>query len=103
MADDPGVSKNLVEQLQRMQEAVLKAQKELAQATVTETAGGGAVKVTLTGDQRCTELVIDPQSLAGGDAEMLQDLVMTAFNNALEASRKLALDRLGPFSAGVGS
>jgi DNA-binding YbaB/EbfC family protein len=101
MAKDSQFPKVLMQQLQQMQEQVLQAQEELKEKTVTASAGGGAVKVTLTGDQRCTELVINPQVLEEADAGMLQDLMITAFNKALEESRQLAVERLGPLSAGL--
>ena len=81
---------------------MLVAQQQLAEETVTSTAGGGAIKVTLTGDQRCTAVEIDPSLLEDGDAEMLQDLILTALNAALEDSRQLAQDRLGPLAGGLG-
>ena len=55
----------------------------------------------MTGDQRCQAVEIDPEVLEDGDVEMLQDLVLTAFNNALEASREMAAERLGPLAGGL--
>ena len=97
---EPGsqLPKGVGEQLQALQEKLLQAQKELANETVSATAGGGAVKITLTGDQRCTEVVIDPEALKDADAQMLADLVMTALNKALEESRNLAAERLSPYA-----
>ena len=91
----------MMKQLQQMQEQLLAAQASLAEETVTGTAGGEAVKVTLTGDQRCTAIEIDPGLLEDPDIEMLQDLLLTATNNALESSRNLAQDRLGPLTSGL--
>lgn len=91
----------MMKQIQEMQEQLLAAQQSLAEETVIGTAGGGAVKVTITGDQRCTALEIDPDLLADADVEMLQDLLMTALNNGLEESRNLAQDRLGPLTSGL--
>jgi len=88
-------------QLQKLQEQVQQAQAQLAKETISVTAGGGAVKITVTGDQRCTAVEIDPELLKDADAEMLQDLILTAFNNALDASRKMAADRLGPLAGGL--
>jgi DNA-binding protein YbaB len=56
------------------------------------------VKITLTGDQRCKEVVIDPEVLKDADAAMLQDLILTAMNNALEEMRSLAAERMSPFT-----
>ena len=92
---------NMMGQLQKLQEQLQQAQEKLAEETVEGTAGGGAVKVTLTGDQRCTAVEIDPEMLEDADAEMVQDLVLAAVNNALDKSRELAADRLGPLASGL--
>ncbi len=91
----------MLNQLQKLQEEMLAAQAQLAEETVTGTSGGGAVRVTLTGDQRCTEVQIDPGLLEEPDLEMIQDLILTALNTALEASRDLAQERLGPLTGGL--
>jgi hypothetical protein len=96
----PG-SMGMMGQLQKLQEQLQEAQARLAEETVSATAGGGAVRVTVTGDQRCTAIEIDPDVLQDADVEMLQDLFMTAFNSALEKSRQLAADRLGPLTGGL--
>jgi DNA-binding YbaB/EbfC family protein len=87
-------------QLQQLQEQLQIAQDQLAEEIVTATAGGGVVRVTVTGDQRCTEVVIDPEILQDADVDMLQDLILTAFNSALDQSREMAADRLGPLAQG---
>ncbi len=92
----------MMKQLQQLQEQLLAAQAALADETVTSAAGGGAVKITITGDQRCTAISIDPALLEDADVEMLQDLILTALNTALDDSRKLAQDRLGPLTGGLG-
>lgn len=91
----------MVQQLQRLQKQMEEEQAKLAEETVTSTAGGGAIKVTMTGDQKCREVVIDPELLKDADAEMLQDLVLSAVNMALDQSRELAAKRLGPLSGGL--
>jgi DNA-binding YbaB/EbfC family protein len=91
----------MMQQLQKLQEQLAAAQAQLAEETVTSSAGGGAVKVTITGDQRCTAVEIDPELLKDGDVEMIQDLLMTAVNSALDKSRELAQDRLGPLASGL--
>jgi hypothetical protein len=91
----------MMQQLQKLQEQLEIAQAQLAEETVTGTAGGGAVTVVITGDQRCQSVEIDPAVLEDADAEMLQDMLMAAFNTALESSRKLAADRLGPLTGGM--
>lgn len=101
MPQDSNLPDDMMQQLQQVQEQVLKAQEDLANETVTGTAGDGAVKVTVTGDQQCRAIDIDPELFKNADVELLQDLVQTAFNNALKESRQLALKRLGPLSGGL--
>jgi len=96
-----GKQSGMMVQLQRMQQQLADAQAALAEETVTATAGGGAIKVTMTGDQKCREVVIDPALLEDADAEMLQDLVLSAVNLALDQSRELAAERLGPLAGGL--
>ena len=88
-------------QLQKLQEQIQEAQAHLAEEAVTAAAGGGVVKVTVTGDQRCQSVEIFPEILQDGDVEMLQDLLLTAFNSALDKSRELASERLGPLAGGL--
>ncbi len=89
-------------QLKKMQEQLAAIQAQLAEETVTATVGGGAVKVTMTGDQKCKAVVIDPELLKDADAEMLQDLLLSAVNMALEQSRALQSERMGPLAGGLG-
>ena len=95
-----GGQAGMMGQLQKLQEQLQVAQEQLAEETVTATAGGGVVSVTVTGDQRCTSVVINPELLTDADVEMLQDLILTALNSALDQSRELAVDRLGPLASG---
>ncbi|MCW5877049.1 MAG: YbaB/EbfC family nucleoid-associated protein [Anaerolineales bacterium] len=92
----------MLKQLRQMQGELAKAQKELARETVTAEAGRGAVQVTVTGDQRVTDLQIDPELLASGDAGQLSQLLQEAFNKALDESREMAKKRLGPLASGLG-
>ncbi len=98
MAKMPKMPKGFSNQVQDLQNKLLAAQEELSKQTVTASAGGGAVTVTLTGDQQCTEVHIDPALLQDADAEMLQDMLLTALNKALEDSRQMASKYLNPFS-----
>ncbi len=91
----------MMQQLQQMQAQLEEAQAKLAEETVTASAGGGAVSVTMTGDQRCREVKIAPELLEDADAEMLEDLVLSAVNLALDKSRELAAERLGPLAGGI--
>jgi hypothetical protein len=91
----------MMSQLQKLQEQLAEAQARLAEETVSATAGGGVIKVTVTGDQRCTAIELDPELLKDADAEMLQDLLLIAFNSALDKSRELAAQRMGPLAGGL--
>jgi hypothetical protein len=91
----------MMQQIQKLQQQLAEAQAKLAEEIVTATAGGGAITVRMTGDQKCTGVEIDPALLKDADAEMLQDLVLTAVNLALDRSRELAAERLGPLSGGL--
>jgi DNA-binding YbaB/EbfC family protein len=91
----------MMQQLQKIQEQIQQTQAQLAEETVTATVGGGAIKVTMTGDQRCRSVEIDPALLEDADIEMLQDLILTAVNAALDQSREMAADRLGPLAGGL--
>lgn len=88
-------------QLQRLQQQLEEAQARLAEESVTASAGGGAVKITMTGDQKCKAVEIAPALLEDADVEMLQDLILTAVNSALDKSRELANKRLGPLAGGL--
>ncbi len=91
----------MMQQLKRMQEQLAQAQAQLAEETVTATVGGGAIKITMTGDQQCKAVEIDPEFLKDMDPEMLQDMLLTGINMALDQSRQLASERLGPLTGGL--
>lgn len=102
MSSGPKLPSNMAEQLMLLQEKLLAAQEELKKETVTGTAGGGAIKVTLTGDQRCTKIEIDSDMLKDADPGMLEDVLLSAINQALEDSRELAAKRLSPYAPNLG-
>lgn len=91
----------MMQQLQKLQKQMEEAQAQLAVETVTATAGGGAIKVTMTGDQKCQSVEISPDLLQDADAEMLQDLVLSAVNMALDQSRELQQKLMGPLAGGL--
>ena len=96
-----GAGGGMMQQIQRLQEQLAEAQAKLAEETVSATAGGGAIKVTMTGDQKCRAVEISADLLKDADAEMLQDLVLSAVNLALDQSRQLASEELGPLTGGL--
>ena len=91
----------MMRQIQKLQEQMEAAQAALADETVTASVGGGAVKVTMTGDQHCKSVEISPDLLQDADSEMLQDLVLSAVNMALDQSRELQAQRMGPLAGGI--
>lgn len=96
-----GGQSGMMQQIQRLQQQMAEAQEQLASETVEATAGGGAVKVSMTGDQKCQAVVIAPELLKEADAEMLQDLVLTAVNLALDKSRERQEQVMGPLAGGL--
>ena len=96
-----GGQPGMMQQLQRLQQQMEEAQEKLAQETVIATSGGGAIKITMTGDQKCQSVEIDPALLKEVDAEMLQDMMLTAVNLALVKSRELQENVMGPRAGGL--
>ncbi|KMM76141.1 YbaB/EbfC family nucleoid-associated protein [Xanthomonas sp. LMG 8992] len=89
----------LMQQAQKMQENLQRAQEELAQLEVTGSAGGGMVNVTLTGAKECRKVRIDPSILA--DQEMAEDLIAAAFNDASNKIDAESKARMGAATAGM--
>lgn len=96
-----GGAGGMMAQIQKLQKQMEEAQAQLAVETVTASVGGGAIKVTMTGDQKCKSVEISPDLLKDADAEMLQDLVLSAVNMALDQSRELASQKMGPLAGGL--
>ena len=91
----------LLAQVQKMQEEMAQAQESLAEETLTVTAGGGAVTVTITGDQRIERVEVEPELLDPEEREILQDLLVAAFNQALDQVKELAAERIGGVTSGL--
>ncbi len=89
----------LMQQAQKMQENLQKAQEELAKLEVTGSAGGGMVNVTLTGAKECRKVRIDPSILS--DQEMVEDLIAAAFNDASNKIDAESQSRMGSATAGM--
>ncbi|MCX7683527.1 MAG: YbaB/EbfC family nucleoid-associated protein [Anaerolineae bacterium] len=92
----------MMQQLQSLQEDMLKAQEEIAALVVTATAGGGAVTATVTGERRVQSLSIKPEVVDPDDVEMLQDLVVAAINEGLEQVDRITAERMSAFTSGLG-
>jgi DNA-binding YbaB/EbfC family protein len=92
----------MMKQFQKLQEEMAKTQAALAEETLTVTAGGGAVTIVITGDQRVRSITLKPEIVNPEDIEMLQDLIVAAVNEAVEASQAHAAQRLQPLTSGLG-
>ncbi|HLZ34420.1 MAG TPA: YbaB/EbfC family nucleoid-associated protein [Nitrospira sp.] len=92
---------NIMKQAQAMQAQMAKLQEEAATKTVTGSAGGGMVTVTANGAMELVGVVINPEAVKGGDAEMLQDLVMAASNEALRKARQMMADEMKSVTGGM--
>lgn len=92
---------DLVRQAGVMQNKIAKLQQELGDRTVEASSGGGIVKVTATCKQEVTSIIIDPKALEGGDVEMLQDLVLTAVNEALRVGRATMEREISAITGGI--
>jgi hypothetical protein len=98
----PGGAKGgLAGQLQAMQQQMLDAQQELGDQTVQVSAGGGAIVVVMSGHQKLQSITIDPEVVNPEDVEMLQDLILSVVNEAVEASQKLAEEKMGGITGGL--
>ncbi len=89
----------LMQQAQRMQENVQRAQEELAKLEVTGNAGGGMVSITITGRMECRKVRIDPSVL--GDQEMVEDLIAAAFNDAVNKVNAESQSKMSAATAGM--
>jgi DNA-binding YbaB/EbfC family protein len=90
----------MLKQMQQMQSQIAKVQAGLEKEEVEASAGGGAVKAVVTGQQKLVSITVDPD--VAGDVEMLQDLVVAAVNEALDRSRELAASKMQSVAAGLG-
>ena len=90
-----------MKQAARMQQQMEKVQTELANRTVEATSGGGAVKVIAKCDGSITSIKIDPQALNPADASLLEDMVLTAANQALSQAREISNNEMGRLTSGL--
>src|SRR3954469_17408042 len=91
---------NMLRQAQEMMAQQQQAQEALKAEKVEASAGGGMVKVTMTGDLHLQSIVIDPDAVDPEDVEMLQDLVVAAVNEALRSAQELQESKLGGLGEG---
>ena len=92
---------DMLRQAQEMQSKMLRIQEELGGRTVQGSAGGGMVRVTASGRQEVTAVVIDKACVSPDDVDLLQDLVLAAVNDALRQSRELAEKEMSAVTGGL--
>lgn len=95
-----GTLGNMMQQVQKMQEQMQKAQEELAKKEVTGSAGGDIVKITMNGQQQVKNILID-HDMIDGDHEMLEDLLVAAFNDAMNKISELQKMDIGGLTEGL--
>jgi DNA-binding YbaB/EbfC family protein len=95
------MNKAMLRQAQQLQAKMAKAQEELEKARVETSSGGGAVKVVVSGHQKLCSIKISPEAVDPKDVEMLEDLVLTAVNEAMEKAQELAARQLGALTGGL--
>ena len=95
------MNESMLRQARELQAKLAKAQQELADITIEASSGGGAVKVTITGQLKILSVKISPEAINPDDAELLEDLVLTAVTEAMAKAQELAAQRLGKITGGL--
>jgi DNA-binding YbaB/EbfC family protein len=95
------MNKFMVQQAQKLQAQLLKAQEELATLNVEASSGGGAVKVVMNGQQAIQSVKIAPEVVNKEDVEMLEDLILTAVKEAQAMAQDLAAKKMGGLTGGL--
>ncbi len=94
-------SRFMMQQAQKLQAQLLKAQEDLANLTVEASSGGGAVKVTMDGQQHIKSVKISPDVVNKEDVQMLEDLVLTAVKEAQVLAQDAAAKKMGGLTGGL--
>jgi DNA-binding YbaB/EbfC family protein len=97
-----GMGGGMLGQIQKLQAEMVKAQEALADETLEVTAGGGAITIVVTGQQRVKSIKLSPEVVDPNDLEMLQDLLVAAVNEAIERSQAYAAQKLQGLTGGLG-
>ena len=92
---------SMMKQVQRMQAEMSEAQEKLKDEVVEASAGGGMVKVKMSGDLRLLEIAIDPEAIDPEDPDLLQDMILAAVNEGIRAAQELASSRMGGIAGGA--
>jgi len=95
------MDRKMLKQLEDMQKKMVKAQADLANETVTASAGGGAVTIEMNGHYDVKSVKIDPDAIDPEDVETLEDMVLTAFNQAHEKAQEMAEQKMGAVTGGL--
>jgi nucleoid-associated protein EbfC len=96
-----GNMNNMMKQMKKMQDQMMKTQEELKEKTVEGSAGGGVVTVVANGHKEVKDIVIKPEAVDPEDVEMLQDLILTAVNDALKKVDEMTAKEMGKFTGGM--
>ncbi|AYF43103.1 MULTISPECIES: YbaB/EbfC family nucleoid-associated protein [Halobacteriovorax] len=91
----------LMKQAQQMQQKISTLQKELEKRELEVSSGGGAIKITITGKQEIQSIKIDPEAVDPSDVETLEDLVLTAVNQAVKESQDMVSNAMGKVTGGL--
>ena len=97
-----GMNMNMMKQVQKMQQDMAKMQEELAAKTYTATVGGGVVSAEVNGQHQVVSVTIDPEAVDPEDVEMLQDMVVSAVNEAMRAAETDAANSMKSITGGLG-
>ena len=92
---------NIMKEAEKLQRQMAAMQEEIGKREVEATAGGGMVTVKANGKQEILSIKIDPEVIVKDDAQMLEDLVLAAVNEALRKSRELVQQELGKLTGGL--
>ena len=95
------MNKFMMRQAQELQAKLTKAQQELGNMTIEASSGGGAVKVTIDGQQNIQSVKISPEAINPDDVELLEDLILTAVREAIGKSQEAAAQHLGGLTGGL--
>jgi len=95
------MDRKMLKQLEDMQKKMVKAQADLANETVVATAGGGAVTVEMNGHHEVKSVKLDPDAVDPKDVETLEDMILTAFNQALEKAQDMAQEKMSAVTGGL--
>jgi DNA-binding YbaB/EbfC family protein len=95
--DEDRLNPQMMNQLRKMQQDMAKAQEDIQSAAVDGAAGGGVVKVTMSGDFRVTKIALDKSAVDPDDVETLEDLIVAAYNDARAKADDFAAKRMGGF------